>query len=201
MLFAERLAYFEWKYPKLFQHCSICLALILYPFMLIYQCLICPLVCVFGNSVCYKPSYTTDKEIQQHGWKRKCKRCQRKFERTGFLGTGSALRRYNQQDSSNLLSRLPIELRRQIYGYVLSHEPFIHLTIAAWRRVVALECEEVNYYRTVENPREDESLAILEHAACMQTNKQSWKHRRDGSPELPTKSLHVLPLLKSCRKV
>jgi hypothetical protein len=211
MFFSDKRTYFAWKHPNIARRCSTSLQRICCPCICLAQCLFgCLAFFILPLKAWDAPSNREgpEEDKQRCCWTIECKRRQRRFKKRTSLSAGTTSSGYNQQASSSFFSRLPIEIRRQIYGYVLNDEPFLHLTIAPWKRITIVDCAQMKTHMTVHqlDPEDDSDLALLKHTGCIWANDHSWTEskrptRHNKMNKLPTLSLQILSLLMSCRKM
>ncbi|KAF2675580.1 hypothetical protein K458DRAFT_437879 [Lentithecium fluviatile CBS 122367] len=191
-----------------------------------FTVLACPFLCIFVTGIiCYKAGvcafdddeqsdlfsdkrYSSEMKKQEEEWKAKCERRAEQFERRKSLSVGEETKgKCMPQDMSILFTKLPLEMRQKIYGFVLNDETFLHLTVAGTQFVIPGCAGE----KCPTNPcqvhlDDDEEKAVLRHTSCMDKYERSWRYKDPSkfSATLEashTSRLHFMPLLLSCRRV
>lgn len=207
--YSERLEYFFWKHPMVRKTCRNVLAITCLPYTLCYPCLTegwqgakC------GNGLRnirirkHRKMIDVKYRIRESSLRRK-KSLSEGSGSSGWRTLHSSTVKTRQQSQSYLFSKLPPEIRRQIFAYVVADQPLLHVTICQFRRLTVPDCQILTEEHR-DGDAEDVCAWNIWHLTCMKmfTRDGGWcgaptYHSMDTSKSLA----NILPLLTTCRRM
>lgn len=106
----------------------------------------------------------------------------------------------NQQFQSVFFSRLPSEVRKMVYGYVLNDEPFLHVTFDSAYGFCIPNCPGA--IRWSLGQEWEVCRSVIEHVECMAVHDRYWNCAAFGVPDPETRIRYTfLLLLRTCRRM